>query len=227
MPSYTRGKSRDKLTFVRMGAASTLYYGFRTKDLAAVGGVSAADLTACGHQLVSEMAASNILILGANSPKPPRVRKRVAANPTNAQQGSVSTFCAPASLGTAAAAGFFLSKGGRGVKITPTGRSVTAAAEVSATGGFYCFPMNSADFAEVSADLGLIIPNSAAERAKCYTGTTSPRPAIVKKQIAGAAGAAGSTISTFCSYDKIDTAIVAGWEVIKEAIPGLLGTAAP
>lgn len=224
MPSYTRGKPRNTLTFVRMGAASNLYYGFKTKDLASIGGVTAADLADCGHLTVAQVPATgSILILGANSPKPPRVKKRIAVNPSSATQGSVSTFCAPAALGAAAAAGFLLAKPGRGVKITPDGRSVSAAAKPSATGGLYVFPMNKDDFTAYSAVLGLEIPNTAAERAQCYTGSSSPRPAIAKKTVAAGAGIA--TVSSFVSYDAIDAAITAGWEIIKEATPGLVGGA--
>lgn len=214
MPSYTRGQRRDKFVFVKVSTSSNLYYGFKTKDFGAIAGVSAADITALGHLEASALPASRITIVGANSPKPPRVKKITNNAPSATQQGSVSTYCAISSLATATAAGWQMVDGGRGVKVTNNTRTVTVGAKIEG-GGYYLFPMNASDVTTYAAALGLeTAPNiSATERAQAFSGSSYPKPDIVSITTAN------GNFSSFCSFDAIDAALAAGYEILKTRKP--------
>jgi hypothetical protein len=214
MPSYTRNKKREKLTFVKVSLTQALFYGFKTKDLASLSGVSADDLIALGHLDAAGLPATRITIIGANSPKPPRMRKIVNKTPGANVQASVSTYCAIDKIATAAAAEWQLVNAGRGVHVSNNARTVTVGAKI-AGGGYYLFPMNAADAASYAETLGLELPTalSGVERAQAFSGTSYPKPAVIK--IATAAG----TFSSFCSHDAIDLALSVGYELVKAAKP--------
>jgi hypothetical protein len=221
MPSYTRGIERDTLTFVKV-TSSTVYYGWKTKDLANIAGVSAADLAALGHILAGSLPAGALGFLGANAPKPPRAKKKLSNTPSASVQQSVSTYCGIASLATAQGAGWDIVDGGRGVSVKNS-VSITLGAELS-NGLIYLFPKNSADATAIATELGLILPAnlSSAERAKAFRGASKPRPAKVSKP----SGARG-TINSFCSDSKLDDALAAGWTIIKPAVPYSVAAAPP
>lgn len=214
MSSYTRGKKREKLTFVKVSLTQALYYGFKTKDLASISGVSAGDLVALGHLEVAGLPAGRITILGANSPKPPRVRKVVNKTPGANVQASVSTYCGVNAIATAAAEEWQLVNAGRGVHVSNNARTVTVGAKIQG-GGYYLFPMNAADATQYATALGLELPTnlSATERSQAFSGTSYPKPAVIK--ISTAQG----TFSSFCSHDAIDAALESGYELVKAAKP--------
>lgn len=218
MPSYTRDKKRDQLTYVPMN--SILYYGFNTKDLSALAGVSAADLSALLGHVPGETAAATaniILVLGANSPKPPRVTRKLE-NASPGTQQSVSTFCAPGKLATAIAAKWNVSKKGTSVSLRPprpASGSQTAIAELS-DGTLYAFSMNKEDFAAYGSILGLKQASSirsATERGKLVAGSTRPKPGRAKLVLDS-----GATISSFYSTEAADELADGGWDIIDDEI---------
>lgn len=119
MPASVRGVKRDQLTFVLIN--DVFAYGFKTADLAAASGVSAADLkNGLGHMTAAEAAAAGagvVMVTGANAPKPARVTKRIPNAPVGSR-ASVSTFVAFNKLSAANAIGFGLSKRARSVSLT-------------------------------------------------------------------------------------------------------------
>jgi tryptophan synthase alpha subunit len=119
MAASVRGVKRDQLTFVLINPVFA--YGFKTADLAASAGVSAADLkTGLGHMTAVEAAAvaGVVMVTGANAPKPARVTKRLANAPVGSR-ASISTFVAYDKLTTANAIDFSLSKRARSVSLRP------------------------------------------------------------------------------------------------------------
>ncbi|WP_013320980.1 hypothetical protein [Gloeothece verrucosa] len=198
MSSYTRGKLRDVLTFVLLyDTPVNIYYNWSAKDIATLAGVSKSDLTShLGH--LTTVANTSIVIVGASSPKPPTVKKNINRNPTAKQQGSVSTFCARASLNTALVNGWKLAGHGRVTSIKNNARTVTALAGIS-NGAVYASPMNAGDYADYKTELALIDPatiNTANERNLIVRGASRPRAAHATKTLAD-----GSTISGYYSPD--------------------------
>ncbi len=215
MPPYTRGRPRDVLTFIQM-PGNRLYYGFNTQDFAGTAGLnlSLAEMIVLGHLDASQVPADGIRIFAANSPKPPRVKRVVNRRPTANQQGDTSTFCSPNNLRQAEADGWKFAKSGRSVTITNSNRTWTMGVELEG-GGLYLFPMNPID-ADAYADvLGLQRPAqiSQTERQRAFSGTSRPRPAKVKLEIAGQ-----STINAFCASNSIDKALSNQWQLVKPAV---------
>ncbi|MBD2100265.1 hypothetical protein [Leptolyngbya sp. FACHB-261] len=201
MAPTQRGKKRDQVTGVLVNA--NLCYVFTTKDLAALSGISPADLTAqLGHIAEAQLAATaQPKVVGANAPKPPRVSKRLTTGAVAAAQGSVSTYCAYNKLGTARSAGWRLAKAGNSVAIRSSGKTVTAVVEVD--GVLYCWPMNSADFDQYNDELGLKLPSTvttAAERNRCVRGARFPQPGRISLRLD-----TGSVFSSFYDSDNPPT----------------------
>lgn len=213
MPLYTRGQNRDKLTFVKANAI--LLYGFYTKDLDAIASVSAADLTALGHMDATAAAAvaSGIRVIGANSPKPPRVSKKIA-NATINTQASVSTFCGFDAIAAAGGAGFKLIKPAQKanlVGLNSSRRSMTAIATLS-NSLLYCFSMNAADFTQYGAALGLKSAGDITtdtERRKLIFGSNSSRPG--RATLATENG----DFTSFFSTASEEALGAAGWAITK------------
>jgi hypothetical protein len=213
MAPYTRGKKRDQTRFVK--ANSVILYGFKTKDLAAATGISQADLNnQLGHldTTAAEALAGGIRVIGINSPKPPRVSKRIP-NATLNQPASVSTFCSFDKIAASAAGGWGLIKAARGVSLQPNvpgRRTVTAIAALSNLIK-YAFPMNAADFEFAKAALGLQQSSqlSATERSQLITGSSSTRPGRASIQLET------GILTAFYSTDSGDDAAAAGWAIVE------------
>lgn len=211
MPAYTRGSTREILTFVKINPI--LMYGWKAPDLAAKLGISAGDLDInLGHMdaVTAQAVAGAILVTGANSPKPARVVKRDRTAPVN-QTASTSTFISYDRAAAATADGWTLSSPARGVRLTanlPGQRSITAIAELS-NGALYAFPMNQADFSLVAAELGLQDAASittATERQRLITGARTRPGKCSKIQGTG-------IMSTYFATDAESAAIAAGWNI--------------
>jgi hypothetical protein len=211
MPEYTRGELRDQLTFVPINAI--FHYGWKTVDLAARTGISAADIkTQLGHMTASEASAvtNRLMVTGANSPKPARVVKRDPTAPVS-QPASTSTFVAFNKLATASTSGWSLIKPARGVRLTANvdgKRSVSAIAELS-NGLLYVFPLNRVDFDRVAATLGLQSAaqvNTTLERNSLVSGARSkPGRASIEDS--------GGIFATYYSTDAEAAAITAGYNI--------------
>ncbi len=211
MPDYTRGSSRDVLSFVKTNPI--FCYGWKTVDLAARTGLSSSDITTqLGHMTAAAADAvpNRIMVTGANSPKPARVVKRDITAPISSP-GSTSTFIAYDKLSTAATAGWTLAKAARGVRLTANvdgRRSVTAIAELS-NGALYAFPMNRADFELFKAPLGLVDAASITtdtERRSLVTGSRS-RPGKVSIE------QGGGMFSSYFATAAETTALTAGFNI--------------
>jgi hypothetical protein len=219
MSIYTRGKKRDKSTFVTVYTG--LLYGFKTKDLAAISSVTAADLLSqLGHiSGTTPTPAGSIKVLGARSPKPPRVTKRIPNAGVGAQQ-SVSTFCSYPTLTAAMQGGWTVTKTRRGVSLRSKDSSkntLTAIATLS-DGSMYCFPMNKADFSTYKDALGLTSADalgtiSDLERAKLVSGSTIPRPGKASIELSG-----GGIFSSFYSTSATSAAATAGFSIATDEI---------
>jgi hypothetical protein len=216
MPAYVRGTPRNNLTFVRVNDYPLLY-GWRAPDFSSFTGITAADITALGHLTAVGAAAvpNRIMILGANSPKPARVTKKLSPGVTT-ERGSVSTFCAYNQGAAAVAAGWATSRGAKGVSVKPAAagrRSQTAVAELS-NGVLYAFPLNSSDFAIAAADLGLQSAGqiSATERKRLATGMSKTRPGKAAKEDSD------GLFVTYYSTASADTAATAGWDILSSEV---------
>lgn len=218
MSKFNRGKAKDTLTFVDIN--DQLYYGFSMKDASAIGGISAADLTACGHKTASQITDNDlrILVFSPQSPKPVRATKRLKN--AAGQQQSFSTFVGAASRKTAMGAGFRMVAGsGRQVNLranpSSKGTKITAIA-VMQNGLCYCWPMDSADFGAVKTELGLLsaaeINTETEKKLLVVAPGAGCRPGRAQKQLAE------GSISSFYSYD---TRLPAGWSQVSDENLGI------
>jgi hypothetical protein len=215
MPTYLRGQPRDILRFVKLYDSPQFYYGWNTKDLASVPGVSEADILSLGHIAPVNVPQGAIRCFAANTPVPPRVKKVINKNPSAAQQGSTSTFAAPERLKEAETQGWKVTARQKTVAFRSNDRTVSAGAELEG-GGVYVFPLNKLTFDQYGAELGLKAPGTltANQRRGAFTGTSRPRPAVVSFAFQD-----GSTLTTFCSTANIQQLLQAGWQVIEEEFP--------
>ena len=215
MPSYTRDITRDQFVFVPVN--TKILYGFKTKDLASIGGVSSADLTALGHLTASAAMAQSgkIYVVGASAPKPPRVSKKLN-NAAVGTQKSISTYCGKPNLGSALTAGWNVAKNGHGVTLqaaSASSGSLTAIATLS-DGSRYCFPMNKADFDAHGAALGLessTTITTTAEKDSLVRGSSKPKPGRASKKTAS-----GGTFSSF--YSSGTDVSAAGYNIIEDEL---------
>lgn len=224
MAASQRGQARNEITFVRIN--DILLYGWKTKDLSAISGVSASDLAnQLGHLTAANAAAiaNRIMVTGANSPKPARVTRRNPGAATS-QQGSVSTFVAFDKMAAANAGGWSGAKRGRGVNLranVPGVRTVTAVAELS-NGLLYAYPLNKDDYDLVGDSLGLqsAAQISSLEAKKLATGCrTKPGTAAIADN--------GGALSTFFSTDARDSAMTAGFSILQDEFIEYTAASAP
>ncbi|MBD2365184.1 hypothetical protein H6G36_29205 [Anabaena minutissima FACHB-250] len=211
MPAYTRNQKRESLVFVPVNLYMS--YGFKTKDLSSLAGVSSADITALGH--VSLDAAIGCKIVGAKTPKPPRVSKKIP-NATPLQQQSVSTFCGYDKLVAALAAGWNMSKRGQSVIIKPSSatRGTLTAIALLSDFSLYCFSMNKADFEAYGAELGLKSATQitgSVERKKLVSGSSTPYPGRASKELAD-----GSRFTSFYSTEEVENISTLGYDILSE-----------
>ena len=215
MPNYLRGQERNTLTFVKV-TIGNLYYGFKTKNLTAIGSISQADLTALGHIAYQNLRSSAIPIFGANAPKPPRVKKQLVKNPSPSQHGAVSTFCGIDNLSAAQAQGWEVVSLTTPYRLRNDNRAITVAANF-ANGGLYLFAMNRADAETFGLELGLAFPNQLTVnfyyKRFGFVGTSKPRPPIVSKQTPQ------GRFTCFCSPITLQEALTdGGYSLVKPEV---------
>lgn len=213
MPNYTRNKKRSELVFVLVNGL--VYFGFKPKNLTQFSGISSSDITALGHTLADNTSLGLIKIIGAQAPKPPRVKKKLP-NASVGQQQSISTFCAYNQLVAAQAEGWNLLESRKSVILRASNASrgsLTAIAKLS-DDSLYCFPMNKADFESYGAELGLINSTSVtteAERKHLVSGSSYPYPGRASKSLAN-----GSTFSSFFATAKQEDLLDALYDILSE-----------
>lgn len=253
MPPSTRGRSRDQVCYVpvtMVAAAPKLLYGFKTKDIAALAGVSSADLTSqLGHIYgangVFTFPAGTIPIFGANAPKPPRVTKALRATapatptegepapaPATATSSSISTFCGVNKVVSARNGGWNLSGQGRGITVRGKNTSLsqcTVLIEIPGN-GIYAYRLNKTDFDAYQSTLGLRTLGdgeaalSETDRASIYFGASAPKPG--KASIKTVVNGRTSTFSTFYPPGQANTLASAGW-ALTQGVPGMNAAPAP
>jgi hypothetical protein len=189
-----------------------IFHGFKTKDLAAIPGVSAGDLTALGQRELSQVGAGQAVVFGAQTPKGARFRKLLSRVPQPGTQGSVSSYGngnTNAAIAAAAAAGWSLVRGVRLTTVRSTAKSVSVGVDLS-NGLIYVqsVPIQDAQGAAAEA-LGFKLPTtfSSAEKAKAIRGANNMQPAKVTK----IDPETGVSITLPCSFNKLDTAAEAGF----------------
>ena len=228
MPNYLRGVEKGVLTFVSLND-SNMFYGFTTRDFTEIPGITQEDLDALGHRNELFHDALDIIyalpnklaIFGANSPKPARYKKVINRNPNADQIGSISTFISQGRVyaSSASARGWKFLSPAKGVSLTGNRRTTTALAQLSerSAGGFYGFPMNTADFELYEDELGLFSKAELTEleRSRSFTGATRPQPPKVCKELSN-----GTKITTFASSgDALTSALVDyGWELLRDEV---------
>ena len=211
MPSYTRGVLRDNFVFVRLTQGQAVYYGFTTKDFGALPNVTAGELNSnLGH--LTAVPTGAVVFVRSTSPKPPRVRKVIQANPGVNQQESVSTFCDPSKLNDALNAGWQLAKRGNSISIANNARTVGAGALLS-NDAIVITPINKADFDSYGGELGLLAPASigVTERERCVFGASRPKAGIAKKQLTGT----GSVTKPFSTATNV---LTSGWQILQDEL---------
>lgn len=225
MPGYVRGVKRDQLRFVLVNPF--FCYGWKTIDLAARTGISAADLTSqLGHMTadVANAISNRIMVTGANSPKPARVTRK-ATEATLSTAASTSTFMAYDKGAAAAAANWNITSFSKGVRLTAnvnTRRSVSAIATLS-NGALFVFPLNQVDFDLVKANLGL---KSAAE----ITTDTEKRSLVTGSRTRPGRASiddGDGILSTFYSTASEATARTNGWNIEAQEFIEYSAPAAP
>jgi hypothetical protein len=211
MPSYLRGQSRPDLVFVKV-TRNNLFYGFKSKKLTAMESISEADVIALGHIKYQFLRSSSIPIVGANAPKPSRVKKQITRNPRANQQGSISTFCGLDNLNTAQSRGWEVMSLTIPVRPKNNEKTVTVGA-IFYNAGIYLFAMNKLDAETYGLELGLALPhplNSINFRNFGFTGSTKPHPPIVSKQTSK------GKFTCFCSPIGLQDALtVHGYSLVK------------
>lgn len=209
MPSVLLGKSKDELHFVSV--TSRLMYGFKSRDLSSIPGITADDLTALGHSInPTTFISGQIYIYGANAPKPARMSKKTSGG-ANVPK-TVTTFCAYNTIPTAMAKKWSMTKKPRGISTkAASGPGKEQTGVVNVNGGLYCFSCDRATLATYGADLGIADASaisSQIERERAYRGASWPRPGTASLLVDAGNGVLG-TVSTFCDPTKSPV----GWTI--------------
>lgn len=198
MPISTRGKKRDQLKAVAI--TNSLYYGFATKDLAAIAGISSSDIIALGQKDTTALGAGALVVYGAKAPRPGVFRKAI----TNGQQDSATAFgdaSTATTIATAFAAGWKLQKPIKPGSVGGGKRMRAIAVEVSNGLKVICY-IPKEDLTSGDATLlGWETSITAADIKKLVRGANNIKAARVSKT-----SDAGLTLTYPCATDKIGDA---------------------
>jgi hypothetical protein len=216
MAFVSRGKPRTQIRAVACTGA--IYHGFKTKDLAAIAGVSAPDLVALGQKQLSEVGNGYTVVFGAQSPVGARFRKQLSRNPQPGVQGSVSSFgngSVNSAIATAATAGWSLVRGVRLTTVRSTAKSISVGVPLS-NGLIYVQPVPVQDQQYAEA-LGWKLPATfgSADRAKAVRGANNLRPAKVTRIDPDT----GISTTLPCAFNKVaDAADIGFFETSPEKV---------
>lgn len=211
MPVSTRGKKRDQNFIVPVTTA--IAYGYSGRDLAALPGVAASDVTALGIITTGTVGTGVALIYGCNSPYPARFRKKLSG--TDVTQQYCSSFgngLTTAAINTASAAGWRLIKPIRTVGFGESAKSKNVAVQLS-NGLYSVHSIPTQDASEANATLlGWDLTAGADKLAKCFRACSTMKPPKVSKVITNA-------VVTFpCKWSKVADAQAAGWKLVMGEI---------
>lgn len=224
MPPTTRGVKRDRLTYVFVNYS--IMYGFKTQDISRLPGIAESELSVNLGHLAADLLnifGESIRIFGANSPKPPRVKKKLQGTIK-----SVSTFCGYDYLEEAAEALWFPTSYGLTPRLTGPNSprsKITAFVQIQRTynetqiaEGFYGFQMNKQDFITYSQDLKLFSSQelTESEREKIFFGASAPKPGKASKTII--ANGRKAVFTTFYDDSRQSELTNAGWKCSSETI---------
>lgn len=198
MPISTRGKKRDQLKAVAI--TNSLFYGFATKDLASIAGISAGDIVALGQKNTTDLGQGALVVYGAKAPRPGIFRKAV----TGGNQDSVTTFgdaSTATTIATAFAAGWKLQKPIKPGSVGGGTRMRAIAVQVSNGLLVVCY-IPKEDLTSGDATLlGWKTSINAADIKKLVRGANNVKAARVSKT-----SDAGLTLTYPCGFDEIAAA---------------------
>jgi hypothetical protein len=214
MTAVTRGKARNKLTFVL--ATPKIAYGFTTRDLGSGNTLGSADFAAIGHMdaAAADAISGVILVISPQSPKPARFRQIVNRDPSAEQAKTLETYgdaTTATAINRALAAGWKRGNPGRRCKMTNNATTATVGIDLEG-GAIYLSPTAKAQAETYAGALGLQLPGtiSATERERCISGCKKPRCAKVERTLS-----TGGKLTMPCKADKLTDALAAGWSEIR------------
>jgi hypothetical protein len=186
-----RNYDDGRLVSVKILGFSNLEYVFRTR-------VKQGTSTDLGHKNINiqQRSSANGVVVGAQSPKPPRATKRT-------ETGIESSFVDSGSISSARNKGYTIRKG----KIrTPRNTQFTKIRYVNINGISYAW--NAPTGGNVSLPAGVTegIPTG-----NVVFGADFPKPPKVQKPFGDEESDSAGTFSTFIDPDQIDSAIQNGW----------------
>lgn len=216
MPASTRGVKRSEVTFVLV--SEFLAYGWASADISALPGVSQAELTdGLGHLKEGSMFTGYVRVMGANAPKPARVKKQIPNAPFGTRS-SVSTFCAYDKLAAAQVAGWQMSKPGRSMKVSVpgAGKRTWTGVMVLSNSLWYAQPVDAiAATPEVTDIIGILRPNQiTANGRKLLVRGSRSKPGICEVPLADGSGVAQLPFST----QRRDNVLDAGYSIIRDEL---------
>lgn len=189
-----RNAGERTLVFVNMANPAGIKYGFRS-------GLRTGLRATFGQEVITASTALTGLIIGANSPKPPRASKQETA-------GIESSFCANEKINSLKADGWTITKPKRPGRAKTSGLAKTQ--YITLNGVKYAW--NSPDFSEeaVGTDVSVLgVTTATASEAGLIWGASFPKPPRMVKKV-GEAGFS-TTVSSFVDPTKIDAGVTAGW----------------
>lgn len=213
MPASTRGVKRPDTTFVLV--SEFLAYGWASANIAALPGISEAELTtSLGHMREGAMFTGYVRVMGANAPKPLRVKKRIP-NPQVGTRGSVSTFCGYDKFPAAQVAGWRFAKAPGRVTVSPprAGSRTFTGVVVLSNSEWYAQPIDSiAATSEVQETLGILVASGiTANGRKLLVRGSKSKPGIARVTLPG-----GGVAQLPFSAARRTNVLAAGYEVIKD-----------
>lgn len=183
-------------------------------------------------ELIEELGLINVTenglggkigVMGANSPKPPRLSKRG----TNGE--SVTTFCSPLKYRSALSKGYSIASRGRSRGVLDSAQKESAAVEIY--GLIYCWSAYGTLFTAGGGELATLcgisradtLVSSQSEVERVVFGTSRPRPAEAKFQIQSGAGSTSKPIlSLFISEEaEANESVIIAAKSIRPSVPSL------
>lgn len=184
------------LVYVAPFTGSAIKYGFLT-------GVDSGTQTALGHTVVTGAYPPG-LVIGANAPKPPRARRKTLT-------ATESSFCNPAQIAAARAAGWQVSAGKVRVGSAST-KSVVCYITYEGNKIAWRMPRYTRGLISGADFTGLGITEATRADEDLVYGVRYPQVPRVSKIVA--VGAGQSTVTTFCDPSKLES-LPEGWITIR------------